>query len=44
MLYPITDFNELTEGDVSNITRLLNERPRKTLDFQTPKEAFSNLY
>jgi IS30 family transposase len=37
MLYPITDFNELTEGDIAKITRLLNERSRKTLDFQTPK-------
>ena len=43
MLYPIDDFRELTQRDVARIARLLNERPRKTLDFKTPKEVFSHL-
>jgi IS30 family transposase len=43
MLYPVTDFRELTQRDVSSIARKLNERPRKTLDFKTPKEVFSQL-
>jgi IS30 family transposase len=43
MLYLITDFNELTESDVAGIACLLNERPRKTRDFQALKEVFSNL-
>jgi IS30 family transposase len=43
MLYPVDDFRELTRRDVSRIARLLNERPRKTLDFRTPYEVFSEL-
>jgi IS30 family transposase len=43
MLYPIDDFRELTQRDVSIIAKKLNERPRKTLDFKTPKEVFSLL-
>jgi IS30 family transposase len=43
MLYPIDDFRELTQRDVSVIAKKLNERPRKTLDFKTPKEIFSQL-
>jgi IS30 family transposase len=30
MLYPVSDFRELTQRGVSKIARLLNERPRKT--------------
>jgi IS30 family transposase len=37
------NFRELTRRDVSKIARLLNERPRKTLDFRTPYEVFSDL-
>jgi IS30 family transposase len=43
MLYPVSDFRELTQRDVSKIARLLNERPRKTLGFRTPYEVFSAL-
>jgi IS30 family transposase len=43
LLYPAGDFRELTQRDVSKIARLLNERPRKTLDFKTPYEVFSEL-
>jgi IS30 family transposase len=43
MLYPVDDFRQLTQRDVSRIARLLNERPRKTLDFKTPKEVFLDL-
>jgi IS30 family transposase len=43
MLYPQEDFRELNQRDVSKIARLLNERPRKTLDFRTPYEVFSKL-
>jgi IS30 family transposase len=41
MLYPVNDFRQLTQREVSKIARLLNERPRKTLDFRTPCEVFS---
>jgi IS30 family transposase len=43
MLYPVDDFRGLTQRDVSIIAKKLNERPRKTLDFKTPKQAFSQL-
>jgi IS30 family transposase len=43
MLYPIDDFRELTQRDVSIIAKKLNERPRKTHDFKTPQQVFSQL-
>jgi IS30 family transposase len=43
MLYPEDDFRKLTQRDVSRIAQLLNDRPRKTLDFKTPKEVLLDL-
>ena len=43
MLYGIEDFRTLNQYQVGRIARLLNERPRKTLGFKTPKEAIANL-
>ena len=43
MLYEVDDFRTLTQYDVARVTRLLNERPRKTLGYSTPKEALANL-
>jgi IS30 family transposase len=43
MLHPVNDFRQLTQREVSKIARLLNERPRKTLDFRSPYEVFSDL-
>jgi IS30 family transposase len=43
MLYRVTDFRDLIRRNVSKIARLLNERPRKMLDFRIPQEAFSEL-
>jgi IS30 family transposase len=42
-LYPVNDFRQLTQREVSKIARLLNGRPRKTFDFRTPYEIFSEL-
>jgi IS30 family transposase len=43
MLYPVDDFREMSRRDASRIARLLNERPRKALDYKTPQEVFSQL-
>jgi IS30 family transposase len=43
MLYPVDDFRKLSQRAISKIARLLNERPRRTLDFRTPYEVFSEL-
>ena len=43
MLDGETDFRNLSQSQVSRITRLLNERPRKTLGMKTPKEKFKEL-
>jgi IS30 family transposase len=43
MRYPEDDFRELTRRDVSRIAASLNDRPRKTLDWKTPKEVLFGL-
>jgi len=35
-----TDFNRVTERELTRMQNLLNERPRKALEFKTPKEVF----
>jgi IS30 family transposase len=35
-----TDFTKITKKDIARIERALNNRPRKKLDFKTPKEVF----
>jgi transposase, IS30 family len=39
----ITDFRKLTQQQAHRIAILLNERPRQTLGFRTPKEIFNQL-
>jgi transposase, IS30 family len=43
MLFEIDDFRKLDQYSVSRVARLLNERPRKALDYKTPKEALAEL-
>lgn len=38
-----TDLSIYTQEDLNQIAELINERPRKVLDFQTPNEVYSNL-
>jgi IS30 family transposase len=38
-----TDFSTISNKELRRVQDLLNERPRKTLDWSTPKEAFSAL-
>ena len=41
-IYPKgTDFNRIPEWELARIQNLLNERPRKKLNFRTPKEVFT---
>ena len=38
-----TDFSSISPQQLSFVQQALNERPRKTLDWKTPKEVFANL-
>jgi len=38
-----TDLRTVTEKEMENIETLLNNRPRKTLNYQTPIEVMRNL-
>lgn len=38
-----TDFRKVTRREIKRAQRLLNERPRKTLNWRTPKEAMQDL-
>jgi transposase, IS30 family len=43
MLYEVDDFREIDQYYVGRIARLLNERPRESLGFRTPKESLAEL-
>jgi IS30 family transposase len=43
MLWEVEDYRTLDQYQVGRVARLLNERPRKTLGYKTPKEALANL-
>jgi len=36
-----TDLSQYTRKDIKKVQDMLNERPRKTLDWHTPKEQFN---
>jgi IS30 family transposase len=38
-----TDFQKIPTTEISQIENLINNRPRKCLNYQTPKEVFKNL-
>jgi IS30 family transposase len=37
------NFDDISQDDVERVERLLNNRPRKILEFETPLEAFSRM-
>jgi IS30 family transposase len=39
-----TDFSLVSRKEIKRVQRLLNERPRKVLDWQTPTKAFATLF
>jgi IS30 family transposase len=38
-----TDFSKFTRKEIKHVQKILNERPRKTLDWHTLKERFKEL-
>lgn len=38
-----TDFRKVSDYEIKRVQKLLNERPRKVLDWRTPKECFAEL-
>jgi len=38
-----TDFNIVPSGKLKNVQNLLNDRPRKTLNWRTPNEVFNDM-
>ena len=38
-----TDFNRVSVRELKRVQKLLNERPRKSLNWKTPQEAFNKL-
>lgn len=38
-----TDFSKLTRRHIKRVQHLMNERPRKVLDWRSPYEAFNKL-
>ena len=38
-----TDFNQIPTKELKRVQTLLNQRPRKTLNWETPEEAFAKL-
>ena len=38
-----TDFNKVTARELTKVQNLLNDRPRKTLNWRTPNEVFNEL-
>jgi IS30 family transposase len=38
-----TDFNEISARELKRVQKLLNQRPRKTLNWETPEAAFAKL-
>jgi IS30 family transposase len=38
------DFSKVTRKEIKCVQKLLNERPRKPLDWATPKEKFKELF
>jgi transposase, IS30 family len=39
-----TDFSTVTRKELKRVQKLLNERPRKVLNWRTPAEAFADLF
>ncbi len=39
-----TDFSTVPAREIKRVQRLLNERPRKVLNWRTPKEVFASLF